>query len=217
MKAHIIWDLDLHNGLQEVIRIPKKFETGQGYALRILDDGTVHISATITPPAAISEPHLDQGGSGTLLIQVHGQKLFVVWPPTPRNLEWFCPLHGLRRGAIFEQALDNLDDPYCLILEQGKHATLRPGYIHGVLSATNSAVARVPFVHRDLWEEAKCVLQWELKLAETRDKGTSEERETVGGIIDGIDADKKLWVFLPMDDISTEFWHRQFEAELSWS
>ena len=142
------------------------------------------------------------------MLQVHGQNLFVVWPPTPKNLQWFGSHSGITHFSIFEQALDKLENPYCLILKQGQHATLGPGYIHGVLSATNSAVAGIPFVHPDLLEEAKHVLQWESKLAEARNKGIPKTRRTVEDIVNGIGCNKNLWGELgeQMLDISTAFY-----------
>jgi hypothetical protein len=50
-----------------------------GYVYGKYEDGNLAITATITPPVMISEPHIDQPGSMSLLIQLLGKKLFVVW------------------------------------------------------------------------------------------------------------------------------------------
>jgi hypothetical protein len=65
------------------------------------------MSATITLPGTISEPRLDQAGSGTLLIQVLGRKLFIIWPPQ-KNFDWFSDKNGLHYNTIFEAALKHL-------------------------------------------------------------------------------------------------------------
>jgi len=115
----------------EIISIPDEYEGGHFF--RSFADGTPAISATITPPGTISEPHIDQAGSGTLLIQLLGRKVFVVWPPMEKNLEWFSDMYGIHYGAIFEAALEHLEQPECLIFEQGQYHILPPGYIHDVL------------------------------------------------------------------------------------
>jgi len=55
--------------------------------------------------------------------------------------------------------------------------------------------------------EANRVLKWESELAEERCRGTLEERDTVEGIVNGIEDDKNLWERLgvQMDNISTMF------------
>jgi len=108
----------------------------------------------------ISEPHLDQAGSGTLLVQLLGRKVFIVWPPMEKNLEWFSNLYGIHYGSIFDAALDQLEFPQCIVLEEGQYEILGPGYIHGVLSAMNSAIAGIPVVHRSMMSEAQRAMKW---------------------------------------------------------
>lgn len=46
-----------------------------------------------TPPGAISHTHMDFYGSTQYFIHISGEKLWLMWPPTERNLEWFSLLH----------------------------------------------------------------------------------------------------------------------------
>ena len=55
-------------------------------------------------------------------------------------------------GTILEAALDALERPYCLILQQGDFYLLPPGHIHCVVSSTNSAVAGIPVVHDSFFD-----------------------------------------------------------------
>ena len=199
-KPYCIWDLSLKPGgtLASSISIPQQYQ--HGYVFRESKDGAPDISATITPPGTISEPHMDQTGSGTLLIQVLGRKLFIVWPPTQKNLSWFSNKYGLHSGTIFEAALEALEMPYCLLLEQGDYSLLRPGHIHGVLSATPSAIAGVPVVHHDLRLEGELLMEWESKLRDHRKTGSPDEHWTVDRLGDGLLEDRALWARL--DNIS---------------
>ena len=146
------------------------------------EDGDPAISATITLAGTISEPHIDQTGSVTLLIQLLGMKVFVVWPPTANNFEWFSNKYGIRYGTIFEAALQRLEFSECIIFKQGQYEHLGPCYIHGVLSPLNSAVAGVPVVHSNLRSQADMTMLWERGIV-TRKKGrTIVEKATVKDI-----------------------------------
>jgi hypothetical protein len=193
---YLVWDLPLtpNGNLTSLISIPGQYR--HGYVFSRNEDGEPAITVTITPPATISEPHIDQTGCGTLLIEVLGRKLFIVWPPTPKNLGWFSNKYGLHSGTIFEAALEALEMPYCLLLEQGDYYLLRPGHIHGVLSTMPSAVAGITVVHRDLRSEGEKVMEWESKLMDQRKNGSPDERKTVKALKNGLLEDEELWARL---------------------
>lgn len=193
-RAYVIWDLNLHsNGeLYRLIPIPEEYR--HAHIFKTVDGVMPAISATITPAGTITEPHIDQGGSGTLLFEIMGKKVFVIWPPTPKNLEWFAPLYGLHYGAFFTSAIEHLEQAECHVLEQGQHYLLQPGYIHGVLSATNSAVAGVPIVGEGLRSDANRTMDWESALVGMRkERRKPREIETVAGIEAGLEEDMELW------------------------
>ena len=196
-KPYCIWDLTLNpdGELRKLISIPDQYQ--QGYVWKVRGDSAA-FSATITQPGSIAEPHMDQSGSASLLNELLGRKLFVVWPPTPKNLEWFSDKYGSFSGSIFDIALEQLEEPYCLVLEQGECDLVPPGHIHGVLSPTNSAIAGVPIVHFNLREEAERVMQWESDLMEQRRQGSPAEKKLADNIERGVTEDKALWRRLDM-------------------
>jgi hypothetical protein len=55
--------------------------------------------STWTPPAAISHTHMDYYGSMQYTIHFYGKKLWILWPPTQRNLAWFSLRHKKRADA----------------------------------------------------------------------------------------------------------------------
>ena len=201
-RPYCVWDLPLtiDGKLASLISIPEEYR--DGYVYGKYEDGNLAITATITPPATISEPHIDQPGSASLLIQLLGKKLFVVWPPTPKNLSWLSNKYGIYSGNIFEAALEALETPHCLFLEQGDYHILPPGYIHGVLTATTSAIGGVPVVHHDLRSIAEKVMEWESILLDKRRSGLPQERKTVKNMENGLSEDRKLWAHL--DSIKNE-------------
>lgn len=192
-RPYCVWDLPVtvDGDLVKLISIPEQYQNGHVY--QTYKDGNLEITSTITPPGTISEPHIDQSGSGSLLTELLEGKLFVIWPPTPKNLSWFSNKYGLYSGTIFEAALEALERPHCIYLEQGASYILRPGHIHGVLTATTAAIAGVPVVHRDLRSDADTGIEWETKLIEQRSIGLPDERKTVKGMESGLRGDRKLW------------------------
>lgn len=190
-----VWDFALQNEgeLMSLISIPEEFQSG--YVFKKSEDGTVLCSVTVTPAGTISEPHLDQTGSATLLFQVLNTKLFCIWPPTEHNLEWFKNKYGIVSGTILEAALDALENPFCLLLKQGDYYLLPLGCIHCVLSPTNAAVAGIAVVHNDFRTEAYRVMKWERDLLHVRrsQAATSVEKRSVKAIEDGLASDEALW------------------------
>ena len=87
----------------------KNYRIDQAYVLRTWDEGTLRINVIITSPCTTSEPQLDQGGSGTLLIQLLGEKQFlyrfqlpkISIVPTPIR---FTPRYNIEQ--TLEQTLD---------------------------------------------------------------------------------------------------------------
>ena len=198
VRAYCIWDLPLatNSALRSLMLIPDEYQ--QGYIFKTIDDQTRAITITITPPGTIADCHLDQTGSGTLLTQLLGSKLFIIWPPTAKNLAWFSNKFGLNYGTMLDAALEELESPFCLFLEQGQYYLLGPGYIHAVLSPMNSAIAGVPVVHSNLRSEAEMAMAWESELLERRKDGTPLERATVENIERGLQEDRLLWNQLDM-------------------
>lgn len=192
-RPSMIWELVLapDGELFRQLSIPDEYTRG-GYAFRS-HDGTPAISATITPPGTISRPHICETGTGTLWMQLFGRNVLIVWPPTRSNLKWFGFAHRIACGAVFHRALEHLETPECIILEQGQYEVLGPGYIYGILSATSSAIARVPVVHESMSADAELAMEWESELVERRETGTQIEKDTVMGIKSVLRDARLLW------------------------
>ena len=196
VRPFVLWALDLpaDGELSRRIRIPDEYKVG--YVFRSRDEGDPAMNATITAAGSISEPHIDQAGCASFLIELLGRKIFVIWPPTPKNLKWFSGMYGLHNGAIFESALEQLEQPECVIYEQSQIDILPPGYIHGVLSPENSAIAGAPVVHSSVKSVALIAMEWESKVLEKRQNGSPLERSTVASIENGLKEDRRLWEVL---------------------
>jgi len=78
VRPFVLWALNLavDGELSRRIRIPDQYNIG--YVFRSRNEGGRTMDATITPAGTISEPHIDQAGSGSFLIQLLGKKIFVI-------------------------------------------------------------------------------------------------------------------------------------------
>jgi hypothetical protein len=102
-------------------------------------------------------------GSGTELVEFLGMKLFIVWPPTAHNLNWFADKYGLHCGPILKAALDILQMAYCISLPQGDYLCFPAARIHAVIIPENSEVAGIPIVHKSIMRGRKLGLRQKKK------------------------------------------------------
>jgi len=104
-----------------------------------LDIDTIY-STTVSPAGMFSTWHIDQTWGGTLLVALDHPKLFVICPPTKRNLEVYDEIDKFGHIDQSIEALSKFEQVSYIVLIKGDIYILPPGYIHMVLSMRNSAV-----------------------------------------------------------------------------
>src|SRR5271154_5626246 len=92
--------LSSNGNLRSLISIPSQFRNE--YVFKTSYDNSPLCSITATPAGNISEPHMDRTGAGSILIEIIGTKLFLIWPPTTHNLEWFKNKYGIVSSTFLE-------------------------------------------------------------------------------------------------------------------
>ncbi|KAJ6449130.1 hypothetical protein C8R45DRAFT_947580 [Mycena sanguinolenta] len=118
-------------------------------------------SSVLTPTGWFTDIHID--GNGMLQIMVHfeGEKLWLVWPPTEKNLIWWginhpCPPSEVGRQPLAISALKNLEGLQLLHVTEPCTFILLPFAIHLVISFSTSTHTGASFVHETHWPLA-CV------------------------------------------------------------
>lgn len=101
-------------------------------------------TTTLSTPKQISTWHFDRTDSGTLLVELFGDKLFIAFPPTVHNLNVFRINDRFPSLEKSVEILKNLEDVYFFTLGPGDAFLLGPGHGHMVLSATKAAVGGWP-------------------------------------------------------------------------
>ena len=97
-------------------------------------------TTTVSPAGMFSTWHIDQTWGGTLLVALDHPKLFVMCPPTERNLEVYYKIDEFGHIDLSIGALSKFEQLSYIVLIKGDVYILPPGYIHMVLSMRNSAV-----------------------------------------------------------------------------
>ncbi|KAF8798134.1 hypothetical protein BYT27DRAFT_7026565, partial [Phlegmacium glaucopus] len=97
--------------------------------------------STWTPPAAISHTHMDYYGSMQYMVHLHGKKLWILWPPTPKNLAWFSLRHKKRADAnLTLDSIRHLDGLQLHFLDDVEtRFVIKPNVLHACLSFRTSA------------------------------------------------------------------------------
>jgi hypothetical protein len=126
----------------------------------LVDDGGW--ASTWTPAGAISHTHMDFYGSMQYLIHIAGKKLWLLWPPTPRNLEWFSSQHKQRANG--NRVLDSIrhleglqlhyiDNPEIVFV-------LKPNVLHACISFTNTCHTGVQVWSLNHFKESYAMMEW---------------------------------------------------------
>jgi hypothetical protein len=104
--------------------------------------------STLTQPGAFTDPHIDGISQSQWIFQIHGEKLWLVWPPTEQNLRVlkqsnsYPASHNQHIVLEFLEALEKLQ---IFIIHPGQSFILPNGFIHACLSLTVSAHTGVEF------------------------------------------------------------------------
>ena len=94
----------------------------------------------LVPTGCITGPHTDYCGSSQLIQHIEGRKLWLCWPPTPRNLDIYLRQHLTGHLAFpTEEAIDQLEGMELILLDSHQTCFIMPGgTIHAVVTFTKS-------------------------------------------------------------------------------
>ncbi len=126
-------------------------------------------SSTWTPPGAISHTHMDFYGSMQYFIHFYGKKLWLLWPPTPRNLEWFLSHHKQR--ANNNRTLDCINNLEGLQLHYVDNCevifVLKPNTLHACISFSSSGHTGVQVRSLEHFDESYRIMLWGIQWLKT--------------------------------------------------
>jgi hypothetical protein len=120
--------------------------------------------STIAPLGSLTDIHYDYHGPAQLMVGIKCYKLWLIWPPTPNNLEWYSTHYSrIPTGVETVEAIERLEGLRYLIQRSGTAFILPPYHLHAVLSFEASAHCGICFWNVSTWEEFACQgMDWEL-------------------------------------------------------
>jgi hypothetical protein len=171
----------------------------EGIFCKAGDNGSPLLYGIVTPASSISPPHVNNSGSGRIILQTYKTRLLIWWDVTDENLEKYESLHC--RNVIGDptlMALQTWGEFHWAILKPGEYIRMEPGQIHAAISSVNSAVSGWNFVSFT-WVESgalKRIMSWEMELIKRRVNYISRTGITdahLSDAVQSIEADLKLW------------------------
>ena len=121
-------------------------------------------SSTWTPPGAISHTHMDFYGSMQYFFHLSGDKLWLLWPPTENNLEFFSTLHKQTAGPNRTlECILHLEGLQLLYQNSAPSPfILKPNTLHACISFTSSIHAGVRIWSVPCFDISLSIMEWAL-------------------------------------------------------
>ncbi|KAJ7790948.1 hypothetical protein B0H14DRAFT_3161158 [Mycena olivaceomarginata] len=172
----------------------------------------LYFSSVWTPSGWFTDTHVDGNGTSQTLAHVEGEKLWLVWPATEKNLAWWginhpSPLHG--REPLTPSALDNLEGLQVLHVIQPCTFILPPFAIHSVISFSTSSHTGTYFAHSAHWAQARLGLDFAKTLV--RNPAFGDIKASV--LIEDILKQEQFWVKAMGEDSDAAEYFAQWKEE----
>lgn len=126
-------------------------------------EGVKSRGSSVCPAGTLTDIHKDFSGSGQLMVSIEARKLWLIWPPTAKNLEWWTAYHT--RVASSTLTLDAIEamEGLRILYHKGKMSfLLLPYHFHAVLTFEASAHCGMAIWRLDWWKDiARAGAEWE--------------------------------------------------------
>jgi hypothetical protein len=123
--------------------------------------------SSFCPPGSLTEIHVDYHGAAVLMVNIHCNKLWLLWPATSRNLKWWEKYHtrAFNGASITSDALTHLEGLQVIHATNSKAFILPPYHLHAVFTFEASAHSGIALWGFPWWEESRKGIEWEINWA----------------------------------------------------
>jgi hypothetical protein len=152
-------------------------------------------TTTWTPPGAITHPHMDFYGPAQYMVHFHGEKLWLLWPPTHQNLEWYSRHHRqVSSEYLTVQAIQDLEGLHVHYFDGSSEDAflVSPNYIHAVISISDSAHCGTRVWRMSDFDTAERMMRWGIQWCAN---SLVTRQETITAL-ESINQDLSWWVSL---------------------
>jgi len=92
-------------------------------------------TVTLTPPGAITHTHMDYYGRRQFFVHLFGEKIWLLWPPTKKNLDIFRKYHTETAQAdLTARCIDELEGLEVFHVKKEQAFVLKPNVLHACMS-----------------------------------------------------------------------------------
>lgn len=124
-------------------------------------------TTALTPPGSITNTHTDGIGCSQYMVHIWGRKLWLFWPPTENNMEYYGSFLAQITPSHF--IIDCIHKLEGLQLHYINHEfsafVLPPNYLHAVISIEASAHMGISFCDPSHFSQSSRMMKWFLNWA----------------------------------------------------
>ncbi|KAK7015452.1 hypothetical protein R3P38DRAFT_3204740 [Favolaschia claudopus] len=113
-----------------------------------------------TPPGWFSDMHTDFAGLAQAIVHFEGEKLWLLWPATQKNLHWWGLQHPQPWIGHPSRLLDALEGLEVMHVSDPCAFIVPPFCIHAVIAFSGSSHTCVSFAHATHWPTARVGLDF---------------------------------------------------------
>jgi hypothetical protein len=128
--------------------------------------GKIDFSSSLCPAGSVTNIHSDYSGAGQLMIGTNQNKLWLLWPLTDHNLaKWSAYHHRVLGPQDTMRLIEELEDLQLMHMKGKETFVLPPYTLHCVLTFEVSVHAGVQIWSFYLFDDAKRIMEWEIRWA----------------------------------------------------
>ncbi|KAJ7801798.1 hypothetical protein B0H14DRAFT_2894454 [Mycena olivaceomarginata] len=116
-----------------------------------------------TPPGWVSDMHVDFAGLAQAIVHCDGEKVWLFWPATAKNLDWWGMQHPqpwIGHPSRLLEALDAMEGLEVMHVTDACAFIVPPFCIHAVIAFAGSSHTCVSFAHAAHWPLARRGLEF---------------------------------------------------------
>jgi hypothetical protein len=170
-----------------------------GYTVEGYKDGKVNYvprkewTTTFTPPGAITHTHMDFYGRYQYMIHLFGIKLWLLWPPTPKNLEILWSNHTQYTDPdLTERCIDEMEGLQLFYATEEQIFVVKPNVLHACVSVGICGHSATWFWRMETYQESLRMVEWGLNWLRAKVSSDAPRRDYEEGL-KTIEAELKVW------------------------
>jgi hypothetical protein len=153
-------------------------------------------TTTFTPPGAITHTHMDFYGRHQYMVHLFGHKLWLLWPPTPKNMAMIWSNHTqYAEPDLTERCIDEMEGLQVFYTTEEQIFIIKPNVIHACVSVSISGHSATWFWRLETYRESLRMMEWGLDWLMAKvssDAPTGDYKEGLEVIEDELKAWKEL-------------------------